>query len=297
MWEFISQDVTLNSDTLIMLEFIVACFAWSAALSISVLPLQSPAAVKGIITFLFVIYHDAKILFGKTLEILLPAVVSGYQRMSWSGGWSQGLWSSFLRAAQYWQTVPSIPTQLIILNVLEVFAMLNIVQFWKHLTSFPNVNGFLKHRFSDAGADCWEWCGGEKFDDSEILPGHVHQGTLSIINNLYSKSLVSKTNRISLLIILIDDWLVIPRATRRPSGWTSLRSSWGCTARTWGWCCGTPRAKRSLTPSPAPTTAAPRPVWSPSPPRTETHCWPWESGGRRWRTSAGTSPWSSSRTR
>ena len=112
MCEFISQDVTLNSDTLIMSEFIVACFAWSAALSIGVLPLQSPAAVKGIITFLFVIYHDAKILFVKTLEILLPAVVSGYQRMSWAGGWSQGLWSSFLRAAQYWQTVPSIPTQL-----------------------------------------------------------------------------------------------------------------------------------------------------------------------------------------
>ena len=131
----------------------------------------------GILTFLFGIYHDGKILFVKTLEMLLPAVVSGYHRMSWSGGWSNGLWSSFLRAAQYWQTVPSIPTQLIILNVFEVFALLNIVQFWKHLTSFPNDNGFLKHCFSDAGADCWEWCGREKFDDSEILPGNVHQGT------------------------------------------------------------------------------------------------------------------------
>ena len=90
MCEFISQDVTLNSDTLIMSEFIVACFAWSAALSIGVLLLQSPSAVKGIITFLFVIYHDAKILFVKTLEILLPAVVSGYQWMSWSAsGWSE----------------------------------------------------------------------------------------------------------------------------------------------------------------------------------------------------------------
>ena len=176
MCEFMSRVVTLNSDTLIMSKFIVACFAWSAGSSISVK--APPISIGyGTLTFLFGIYHDGKILFVKTLEMLLPAVVSGYHRMSWSGGWSQGLWSSFLRAAQYWQTVPSIPTQLIILNVLEVFALLNIVQFWKHLTSFPNANGFLKHCFSDAGADCWEWCGGEKFDDSEILPGNIHQGT------------------------------------------------------------------------------------------------------------------------
>ena len=83
MCEFMSRVVTLNSDTLIMSKFIVACFAWSAGSSISV---KAPPISRGygILTFLFGIYHDGKILFVKTLEMLLPAVVSGYHRMSWA---------------------------------------------------------------------------------------------------------------------------------------------------------------------------------------------------------------------
>ena len=41
-----------------------------------------------------------------------------------------------------------------------------------------------------------------------------------------------------------------PPATRRPSAWTSWRRSWLLTtAGRWDWCCGTLRARRSLTPS------------------------------------------------
>ena len=88
-----------------------------------------------------------------------------------------------------------------------------------------------------------------------------------------------------------------PRATRRPLVLTFLRSSWEFMVRTWGWCCGTRRGRRSLMPSPRRIIEELRPVWWHSPPLTETLCWRWGSGGRRWRTSAGTSPWSWSRTR
>ena len=74
-------------------------------------------------------YHFRQIFFVKTLEIFC-SVVSRYHTTKCHDGVGGllDLWSSFLRA-QYWQTLPSIPTQLIISNVSEVFALLNIVNF------------------------------------------------------------------------------------------------------------------------------------------------------------------------
>ena len=65
----------------------------------------------------------------------------------------------------------------------------------------------------------------------------------------------------------------------------------------WDWCFGTRPARRSLTPSPRPTTAVPKLAWLPSPRRTEPRSTPSRSGRERWRMSADTSPWFSYKTK
>merc|ERR1712156_1273645 len=62
-------------------------------------------------------------------------------------------------------------------------------------------------------------------------------------------------------------------------------------------CCGTPLAKKSLTLSPSLIIGEHRLVSLLSPQQTTVLYWQFANGGKRWRTSAATSRWCSSRTR